>query len=223
MNIRVLFLFFSVAIMGFYSCKKTNGDVAVSNSLTYLDVINASADTLNVYQNGTRLNIGSNLLPSGQYANLIVKTGDQNYQFKRSGNPTVIADTKFNLLDTTAYTMFVAGESADKVFLLRDTIVSDTTARIRFVNASPDAGSLDFTIASKPVFKSRAFKSATPFVSVLAGKVVYSIYRQDIGALLASGTLTLAKGASYTLFSKGLINGKGTALLGARMLITSTN
>ncbi|MCC8424025.1 DUF4397 domain-containing protein [Mucilaginibacter sp. UR6-11] len=223
MNSRLLLLCLIIAVSGFLSCKKNSDDLPVSYNSTFIGVTNASADTLNVYQNGTRLNIGSTLLPSGQYTNLLVKAGTNNFQFKKAGSPNTLIDTKITLLDTVAYTLFVAGQSADKVFLLRDTVANDSTAKVRFVNASPDAGSLDFSIANGPVYKSRAFKSATPFISVSPGKVVYSIYRQGIAVPLAMGTLTLTKHTSYTLFTKGLVNGTGTALLGARILITSTN
>jgi hypothetical protein len=221
MNIRALFLFCAVAFT-VLSCKKNDGDLVTASKTWPINIINAGADTLNFYQNGTRLNIGSNLLPSGQYRGFDVAIGAQNFQFKKVGHSEILLSAPFTIQDSTAYTLFVAGETADRAFLLRDTIpVVDSTAKIRFVNAAPDAGNLDFTINSLPTYKSRAFKSATPFIKVPSGKVTYSVYRQGVTDPVSSGTITLSPRITYTLFTKGLVKGTGTAVLGTRILVTS--
>ncbi|HWZ35993.1 MAG TPA: DUF4397 domain-containing protein [Mucilaginibacter sp.] len=217
MSSKAILLIVLVAITGFFACKK-DGEKLTGNTYNAITLINAGGDTLNVYENGTRINSGSTLLPSGQYRNLEIAAGTQRYQFKKAGNSNTLFETELSMNESARYTMFVAGESADKVFVLQDTIKNDTTAHVRFVNASPDAGNIDFTIGSYPIFKNRAFKSATSFLSVPYGQVFYSMVRQD-GSILASGTLTLSKGIYYNLFSKGLVAGTGTNRLGARILV----
>ena len=52
-------------ITAFLSCKKNNDAPVVSTSIDSLNVVNATANTINLYLNGTRLNNNSNLYPSG--------------------------------------------------------------------------------------------------------------------------------------------------------------
>ncbi|MFD2873802.1 DUF4397 domain-containing protein [Mucilaginibacter ximonensis] len=219
MNSKVILFVVLVALTGFIACKKS-GDQAPTTITNEISLINATGDTLNVYENGTRVNSGSNLLPSGQYTDLQIIAGTQRYQFKKAGNPNTLFETELTLDTPFAYTVFVAGQSSDKVFAIKgsDTLkVTDTTAHIRYINASPDAGDISFTISTYPTVAGVTFKSATSFVSVPKGLVYYSMVRPD-GSILASGNLTLSAGVSYNLFSKGLVAGKGTSALGARIL-----
>jgi len=219
MNNKKVLLTVFMAVAGFFACKKDGEKVA---AITYnqITIINAGGDTLNVYENGTRVNNGSNLLPSGQYRNLKVVAGTQRYQFKKAGSPNTLFEHELSLDDSTLYTMFVAGRTGDQVFLLQvDTLPTDTAAHVRFVNASPDAGNIDFTIGNLPTVKAQPFKSATSFLSVAPGPVFYSMYIEGQSTPVASGTLTLNKSTSYNLFLKGTVDGKGTNALGARLLI----
>lgn len=216
MKISVILLFFALAVIGLSACNKAADDTIVPNRSTALTVINASTDTLNFYQNGTRLNNTSNLYPFGQLSGLSVIVGDQNFQFKKAGSPNTLVNVAFTIKDTTNYTMFFAGESADKIFLIHDTLTVDTFARVRFVNASPV--NVDITIGNKFNYKNRSFKSVTSFIPLVSGKFALSIYQAGTTTLLASGTLTLAKSSSYTLYTKGVLNGTGNNLFGARIL-----
>jgi hypothetical protein len=217
MKISTVLLFFAVALTGLSACTKATDDLPVANKSTTITVINASTDTLNFYQNGTRLNNTSNLYPFGQLTDLSVLVGDQNFQFKKAGSATTLVNVAYTIQkDTIKYTMFTTGQSADKVFLIRDTLKADTFARVRFVNASQV--NVDIAVGSKFNYKSRSFKSATPFIPLVAGKVALSIYQAGTTTLLASGTLTLTKSNSYTLYTKGVLNGTGNNIFGARIL-----
>jgi hypothetical protein len=217
MKISAVLLFFAFAVIGLSACTKVTDDTIVGNTSNLLTVINASTDTLNFYQNGTRLNNTSNLYPFGQLSNLSVIVGNQNFQFKKAGSPNTLVNFPFTIKkDTIRYTMFFAGESADKIFVIRDTLKIDTFARVRFVNASPV--NVDVAIGNGFNYKNLSFKSATPFIPLVGGKFALSIYQAGTTTLLASGTLTLAKNNLYTLYTKGVLNGTGNNLFGARIL-----
>jgi hypothetical protein len=216
MKISTVLLFFAVAIISLSACTKAADDLPVATKSTQLTVINASTDTLNFYQNGTRLNNTSNLYPFGKLSELFVLVGNQNFQFKKAGSANTLVNVAFTIQDSTKYTMFTAGQSADKVFLIRDTIQVDTFARVRFVNATPV--NVDIAIGSGFNYKNRVFKSATSFIPLVAGKHALSIYQAGTTTLLASGTLTLTKSNSYTLYTKGALNGTGNNIFGARIL-----
>ncbi len=223
MNSRVLILVFAGLIMGLLSCKKGNGDVLATVQTTNLNVVNASADTLNFYDDGTRVNNGSNLYPDGSLGYQAVTAGAQSYQFKKAGSPNTLVDISLTLdVSTLAvqklYSIFIAGETADKVIFTRDTLVSDTGARVRFVNASPITGTLDVTIGNTFNYKKLAFKSATGFIHVNSGKNTLTIYQSGSTTPLAQGTLTLNGSTSYTLFTRGQLNGTGNSAFAARIL-----
>lgn len=222
MNIRALILYFAVLVIGLSACKKENGDLVPVVNTTNLNVINASADTLNFYQNGTRLNNTSNLYPFGSLGYMSVAVGSQNYQFKRAGSSDALVGKVLALDTAVNYTLFVAGETPDKVFLLNDVFPVDSTitVSIRFVNASPMAANVDVYIGDKFNYKNQAFKSATPFVGIASGKNALSIYEAGTTNLLAGGTLTLVAGNSYTLFIKGVPKGTGNNVFGARIITT---
>jgi len=218
MNRSALILVFAGLVIGLLSCKKGNGDVLATVQTTNLNVVNAGADTLNFYEDGTRVNNGSNLIPDGSLGYTTVTSGAQSYQFKKAGSPTALVDVPLTLDVSRLYSIFIAGETADKVFFTRDTLVSDTGARVRFVNASPISGTLDVTIGNTFNYKKLAFKSATGFIHVNSGKNTLTIYQSGSTTPLALGTLTLSGSTSYTLFTRGQLNGTGNSAFAARIL-----
>jgi hypothetical protein len=221
MNIKLSFLLMAILAFGLASCKKT-GDVspaAVQN--TNLNVTNASTDTLNYYLNGTRVNNASYIYPLGSSGYLGVAVGQQNYQFKSPRSPVVLMSLALTLDTGKTYSLYVAGRSADLTFSTIDTLVADTgnLATIRFVNASPDAGKLDVMVGDTVNFKSRAFKTSTVFLPVIAGDKHIRIYQSGSVTPKIDETRTLIAGKVYTLFTKGSLKGTGTATLGTGIVV----
>jgi len=217
MNNRFSVLFFVAGIIGLASCKN-NDEVFAPVVSTYLNVVNASADTLNFYLNGTRQNNSSSLYPTGQSLYLTVPAGQQNYQFKKAGAFVNLFSVPLNLKDSTDYSLYVYGASASQTFTTTDVLLTYTahpdTTQIRFVNISPDAGSLNVAIGDTLSFSSQAFKSSTPFG--LTGGGLKEVKITQVGAVtpLKDTIITFQPGFTYTLFSKGLLNGKGNAAFG---------
>jgi len=222
MNIKAVILFFALAVIGLYACNKNASDLPIINKKAVITVINATSDTVNFYQNGTRLNIGSNLTPLGQYLDIPINAGTSRFQFKKAGNPNAFVDAPFTIKDTTSYTMFIAGESLDKVFLLENRFITDTNkniAYVRFVNASPVDDALNVAINNDTTnFTAVPFKSATPFAVVRSGKVSLAVRMGSDTTKRLSGTITLTNGSYYTLFTKGTLSGTGINAFGARIL-----
>src|ERR1700761_8956215 len=147
MKVKILILLFAALVTAVISCKKS-GDVAPIVKIAFINIINATQDTLNIYQSGTRLNNTSNLYPSGSLAGLSVVAGTQNYQFKKAGNPNTLMEVPVTTDTLVTHTLFVAGETPDKVFLTQDVLKNDTAnvVKIRFINASPMASNVDVYI-----------------------------------------------------------------------------
>ncbi|WP_259070788.1 DUF4397 domain-containing protein [Mucilaginibacter sp. X4EP1] len=214
MNTRFSVLLIVAALTVLYSCKN-NDEVFKTVPSSFLNVVNGSADTLNFYLNGTRQNNTSSLYPSGQSFYISVPSGTQNYQFKKAGNSTVLFSTPLTLVDSVNYSMYVYGEASGSTFYTRDTLQTFTaypdTTQVRFVNISPDAGNLDVYVGSALSFTTRAFKSSSAFSLFPGGATEVKVYQSGSSTLKIDTTITFNAGGIFTIFSKGLLNGKGTA------------
>lgn len=206
----------AVFALAITSCKK-DGDLAPVVTLQAgLNVINAGTDTINFFQNGTRLNNASAYFPGGTLGYLPVNAGEQSYQIKKAGTPTVLSDTKYTLKDSTYNSLFIAGSTADKMFLTRDTIYSDTTS-VRFINASPEA-SYDVKIGSTFAYTNRVFKSVTPFMLMPDGTKVLTVTQAGGTTPLVTRNISLAKGRVYTVYTRGKPGGTGTNAFAATLI-----
>ena len=220
MNIKLPLLLIAVLAFGWVSCKKTD-DPPAAMPTTPLNVVNASSDTLNYYLNGTRINNESSIYPLGSSGYVGVAAGEQNYSFKKLRSPEVLMSFPLALDTGKTYSLYIAGRSADLTFSTIDTVKADQAshAMIRFVNASPDAGTLDVMVGDTVNFKVRAFKTTTVFLPVNAGEKHIRIYQTGSATAKIDETRTLLAGRLYTLFTKGTLNGAGTAALGTGLVV----
>ncbi len=223
MNNRYPVLLFLAALFMLASCKD-NDNVFKPVTYTDLTIVNASADTLNFYLNGTRQNNTSSLFPTGYVAHMALPAGAQDYQFKKASNlnpstgsltnVSVLFSDPLNLAANTYYSLYITGETADQTFVHADTLFKDTIptkATIRFVHASPDAGNLDITVGDSVSFKNVAYKSTTTFQALTNGAQVIKIYQHGSSLAKVDTTITFEGEVIYTLFAKGKLNGTGNA------------
>jgi hypothetical protein len=214
MNTRNSILALLFALTGLYSCKN-NDEVFPLKVSAFFNVVNASTDTLNIYLNGTRQNNASSLFPGGQSFYLPVPDGKQNYQFKKAGGFNVLFSVPLNLSDSSNTSLYIYGEAAGQAFTTNDVLLPDTlhpdTTQIRFVNVSPDAGSLNVTVGDTLSFMSQAFKSSTAFKEIGGGQKEVKVTQAGVATPLKDTTIVFQRGFIYTLFSNGLLNGKGNA------------
>jgi hypothetical protein len=218
---RFSVLLFVAAAIGLVSCKNNDEVFPVVTSAS-LNVVNASPDTLNFYLNGTRQNNSSSLFPGGQSLYLTEPSGLQNYQFKNLGTFSILFSVPLTLQASTTqspsnYTLYVTGATSAGAFNTADFldtvgINDEAHFKLRFVNASPNAGALNVTVDSTNYINS-AFKSSSAFSLYGSGGKVVSVYTSGSSVATVDTTLTFQPGHMYTLFSEGSLNGKGTAAL----------
>lgn len=224
MNMRLLVLIICVAI-GAASCK--HSDVApVKNNTTIgnLNMVNATSNVLNLYQNGTRVNNASVINPGSVSGYLPVAYGTQKYQLKIAGatNPNYLFDAVELTLDTLkTYSLFVAGETPDRLFLKEDVILSpipNTQAAIRFVNTLPGTTNLDVKIGTLN-YSNVDFTTATDFTGITPGVTPIKISQAGLSTPVIDETITLVAGTIYTVFTTGTLTGTGTDKLTAKLSI----
>lgn len=201
-----------------FSCKKMNADLPPDEGRPALmNVVNATADTLNIFQNGNRFNYTSALYPGGSLGYLKVLAGKQQYQLKKDGTPNVLLNLPMALDTLGVYSFFIAGNTADRVFLTKDVFLANNDIEIRFVNSTPGK-SFDIKIGNNFSYTNRDFKSVTGFVAMTAGKNHYQLYETGNPVPLTEGDITLAEQRVYTLFTKGAANGTGDNALGVKLI-----
>lgn len=213
MRIKYFVLLFIVALAALSSCKN-NDNFFVPAVTIDITVVNASANTLNFYLNGTRQNNSSSIFPAGSVTHLAVPAGAQNYQFKIAGSADVLFSVPLTLTKKIANSLYICGETADKAFNTVDTLLTDTVpfAAVRFVHAAPDAGSLNVFVGDTVNFKNRTFKSSTVFLPVGSGQKRVRIFQTGSATAKVDTIITMQPRRTYTLFAKGLLNGKGVSV-----------
>ncbi|QEM05718.1 DUF4397 domain-containing protein [Mucilaginibacter rubeus] len=216
MNIKVKVLLLIAAAGCFASCKKNNDkpDV-VDSSTSSLNVINATFNNVNVYLNGTRVNNTTTFYPGGTLGYITVKAGTQNYSVKLDGpnNPNPLFSLPLTLSKDSVYSFYIAGNSTDQVFKTTDIIAADTnkvpSAKIRFVNASPDAGNISVhfegTTAALDTEKVKdlAFKGTSTFYLVTPGEHNMALHSAAFSGTIVRDTVQLVGGKVYTYYGFG--------------------
>jgi hypothetical protein len=220
-SLRFLALLSAALIIGLSACKKTYDDVPKVITTTALNVVNASTDTVNLYLNGTRLNNSSSIYPGVSSGYYPVPFGQQTYQVKKMFNPvTSVVQTLFSTTSPNDeyyyHSLFVTDETTGDAFfttdaLAGDTVSNDTTCYVRFVNASPDAGSLDFAVGDTVKFTGQAFKTAGGFTLVgISGVKPINVYHTGSTVPILSLKHNIGARQTYTFYARGKLNGTGT-------------
>jgi hypothetical protein len=211
-----IILFFAVVIFA-ESCKNNDNVFPVVTS-SFFNVVNASADTLNFYLNGTRQNNTASLVPASYSLYYPIPSGAEDIQFKKAGGFNILFSVPVKLIDSLNYSMYVTSAAASGAFTSIDTLNTipftdsgATVSQVRFVNASPSAGNLDVYVGDTVNFKSRSVKTTSVFLVTGSGIKTVKIYQSGTTAPLVDTSITFQQSTIYTLYSKGQLNGKGAA------------
>jgi len=221
MRLHNLLYLFIIAMA--ISCK-SGDDIAPVYKTSVLNVVNADVNALNIYQNGTRLNNNSPIGSGSASGYMSVKYGEQKYQLKIAdpNKPDyIISDYTLTLDTLKSYSLFVAGETPDKLFLIDDVPpASSTQPAIRFVNTLPGNVNLNVTIGSAS-FTNVPFKIASGFINVNTGVNAIKIYQAGSATPIVDDVLNLTGGSVYTVFTTGSISGTGSNKLTAKLMLNS--
>lgn len=109
------------------------------------------------------------------------------------------------------HSLFLAGLKADSLttLLVEDDLTrpKEGNAKLRFVNLSPDAGALDFSIVAESLFASKKnFKGYTAFYEIGAGEYTCRFKSSEGKLVHYEFILNIEQGKTYTVWAKGLID-----------------
>jgi len=199
------------------SCLKDNNTPTYNPPVAYVTFIQASPDEapLDFYLDQNRVNLnpvnyGDNIDYFRAY------TGKRVAKFvNRTVNSPILTDT-VTFAQDKAYSLFLANKpSSPEILLLTDSISrpTGTNASIRFVNLSPDAGTVDLVVqGGASIVTDKAYKGFTSFLPILGNKN-YNLQVVQHGTSTVLATLAnvgLNSSYVYTVWFHGLATGTTT-------------
>jgi hypothetical protein len=138
-------------------------------------------------------------LPPGKYALRINTTGT---------TTTLAGPTDVDLVVGRVYTIVTQGLVSDKTLAANLVVDLSFDAQTRFVNASPNAGAIDFLVDGKVVATNVAFGASGPFVQLPSGASCAAVAATGTTTpVLASLPLDLQSGSRQTVVLLGTTGG----------------
>lgn len=208
-TIKTVLVAMAVTI-GLSSCSKKSDNQPVY--LSALSIINASPTTQNLdfYVDNTK---GTpTAFAFGEKTDYLnAYPGQRQLTVTKEGELTALKSESFILKQQVFYSLFIVNklESVEILTLEDDLTKPDVgKAKIRFVNLSPDGGSMDLAIAGKEdkLVVDKAFRGYSPFQNIdAADKVTFNVINSVTGNIEASLVdLQVEVGKFYTVWVKGL-------------------
>jgi len=216
----------SILAMAFTACKKDKNPETPKNAK--LSIIHASPGNpeLSFYVNGQKANTSTSLTYSTTIPYADIKPGSQVLSVTKKGASEVLAKSSFDLKSANNFSVYVAGTPTNTVLVFAQDDLSAPAAgkaKVRFVNMSPNAGSLDFSVEGKTVAlaSNQDFKSVTGYSSIDPGnEVTFEIKQNGKTEVLTNlPKVKIEQGKIYTLWAKGIIaSADATTKLGLGMI-----
>jgi hypothetical protein len=139
-------------------------------------------------------------------------TGDRNFKVNPFNASNALVDTTINFVDGAFYSLFIVNDMAGvQALAVRDSATAPAAgkAKVRFINLSPDAASLDLASNENttPMFTGQAFKQPSEFVEVDAENYSFDVKTSgQAEALVSVSDINLQPGKFYTIITRGFAN-----------------
>lgn len=139
-------------------------------------------------------------------------TGDRHFKINPFNATNSLVDTTVTFADGGFYSLFIVNNlSSIETLAVRDSASAPASgkAKIRFINLSPDAPSLDVAAHENgsPLFTGQSFKQPSAFIEVNAEEHAFDIKGSSTGdALVSVSDINLSAGKFYTIVARGFIN-----------------
>ena len=223
-------LTFSVFSLGLVSCSKMDNNyepIQVSG----LNIIQASPTTelLDVYVDNTRANGNTDFEFGNKIGYLSAFSGNRVFNVTKKNNLTSLKSLQHNLAPNLGYSLFVVNKLENIELLILDDNLEKPAAgkaKIRFVNLSPDGGSLSLNVngAATDLATNKAFKEFSTFEAVDATEsTTLNIKNATTGAVETTLTnVKLEDGKIYTVYAKGLKATTDDTRFSAKMFLHSS-
>ena len=196
------------------SCKKDDPYDFDGSAAAEVNLINASPDAsaARLYVDGVLRtpNAVAYGEASGFYKTIV---GSQGVEIKSATGEAQLATSTQQFDAFYAYTFFLVGQNSSLGLLTitdnLNTPPATGKARIRFVNATPNAATAALTAGSTTLVTAQSFRGVSEPTEVNAGTYALSIVTASNRSAIVSANLE--SGKIYTIYSKGLVGGSNNA------------
>jgi|SRR5688572_8279410 len=135
-------------------------------------------------------------------------TGNRHFKVNPFNASNALVDTTVNFVDGGFYSVFIVNNLSNvETLTVRDSASApaEGKAKIRFINLSPDATSLDVSVnESTPLFTAQAFKQPSEFVEVDASASSFAVKTAGgSDELVSVSDINLRTGRFYTIIARG--------------------
>jgi hypothetical protein len=208
---RLRFMVFAGSTLLFFSsCKKDYNNYNYNPPVGALSVIQASPDEapLNFYLNSNLVNFQP--LQFGDFTYYVrAFTGTRTANFDNAYTGGQLHSDTIHINQNQYYSLFLVNTNARPQYLyLTDTLKQPAAdnANIRFLNLSPDAGNVDFTVQNATAsVNNKNFEGYSGFLALTAGNYSLQVTQTGTGAVLATlSGVNFEGGGIYTIWLQGL-------------------
>ncbi|HEY1008704.1 MAG TPA: DUF4397 domain-containing protein [Daejeonella sp.] len=220
--VRTIFITILVFFLGsiIAACQKLDQDQP-QELLSAVNVVNASIgmNPVGFFIGGSKVQ-GAPLHYTGESGYFITFPGEKTFDAIEDTAPDYFLKTSVTFKQNTYHTIFIAGEPGSITTLFTEddlTAPPAGKAKIRFVQLSPDGGSLILSLKNGTVlFPEQGYKTASAFKTLDPG--VYDLQlKTATGELLAEQNVTINAGIMYTAWVKGLRSNVSNSPIGLQL------
>ncbi|MDB5121244.1 MAG: hypothetical protein JWN56_2462 [Sphingobacteriales bacterium] len=204
---------FFILLVGFgmltiTSCLKNN-DTSVFSAVSLVHA-SPGLQGIDFFYNGSRVNGDTAINYMDTIPYQIINSGISAVAIKRYISSVTYMNQNINFEGGKYYSLFIIGKPDSVSWLLtqdNSDAPASGKAKLRFLNLSPDAPSLDFKLnGTNTLFTNQAYKTYTDYKSVDPADYTIGIYESGKTSALSQQTLKIVAGRSYTVWAKGLIS-----------------
>lgn len=210
----------------FSSCKKDKENPTPTPKSANLSIIHAApgAPELSFFVDKVKKNTAA-LTYNTVIAYQSISSGKRELSATKKDVADILVKEEVVLAPDRSYSVFVADKTANALVVVVDDLTAPAAdkAKIRFINLSPDAGSVDLAVTGKTevLVAKKAFKESSDFINSteVGAEINFEIRENAKTTVLATlPKIKIEKGKIYTIYAKGLKAGTNDTKLGLTVL-----
>lgn len=196
----------------FSSCKKDKDNPTPTPKPANLSIIHAAPGTpeLSFFVDKVKKNTKA-LTYNTVIEYQSINSGKRELSVTKKDVTDILVKSELTLAADKSYSAFVTDKTGNALVVVLDDLSAPAAdkAKIRFINLSPDAGSIDLAVTGKTevLLAKKAFKEASDFANTteVGAEINFEIRENGKTTVLATlPKVKIEKGKIYTIYAKGL-------------------